>query len=174
MPDVLRKWRGSIARRRTTPGESARQPAHRAGTAGARAPRKSAHRDADPQYQPHGRTSCRTRSPTYGMRACPTTPSISVCRLGRQSSARSSRAACPRPGGDTNITAARALGGRMLGAALAQVPRRAEREHHHRQRGALRRDCREAYFRASPASASRSGTPRSRSVEGVAITLAST
>ena len=32
------------------------------------------------------------------------------------------------------------VGRAHLGAALAQVPRRADREHHHRQRGALRRD----------------------------------
>ena len=39
------------------------------------------------------------------------------------------------------------LGRAHLGAALAQVPRRADREHHHRQRRALRRDRGEAYFR---------------------------
>ena len=78
------------------PREGARQPADRAGAAGARARREGHDRDADPQHQPHGRHHAvvrRSRSAT-ATRGCRTTRYTSAWPAppGR-ASARSSRAA---------------------------------------------------------------------------------
>ena len=134
------------------PGEGARQPPDRARAAGARARREGHDRDADPQHQPHGRHDAvgRDRASATATRACPTTRSTcgSPAPPGR-ASARSSRSGVTLDLiGDTNDYCGKGLsGGRISGAALAQVPRRADREHHHRQHRALRRDRGEAYFR---------------------------
>ena len=113
---------------------------------GARARREGHDRDADPQHQSHGRhdavvrdrQALRPRGPAGRHHPHP------LRRLRRPELRR-----VPREGRDARsdrrhqrLLRQGPLGRAHLGAALAQVPRRADREHHHRQRRALRRDLR--------------------------------
>ena len=112
---------------------------------------KVSDRNADPQHQPHRRHDAlvaRSRSAT-ATKGCPTTPSTSASRARpARASARSSRkgVTIDLDRRHQRLLRQGAVGRAHLGAALAQVPRRPAREHHHRQRRALRRDRRRGVF----------------------------
>ena len=127
------------------PREGARPPADRARAAGARARREGRDRHADPQHQPHGRHDAlgRDRASATATRACPTTRSTSRSRAsaGQSFGAFLARGVTLELIGDTNDYSARAC---RAGASSVQPSPKfrgePEREHHHRQRRAVRRD----------------------------------
>ena len=131
-------------------GEGARQPPDRAGGAGARARREGHDRDADPQHQPHRRHHAlgRDREALRPRGLAGRHHPRALRRLRRAELRRVPRAGrMARPDRrHQRLLRQGPLGRPDQRAALAQVPRRAGREHHHRQRRALRRDRRRGVF----------------------------
>ena len=162
------------------PGEGARPPADRARAAGARARREGLDRHADPQHQPHrrhdpvarDRQALRPRGPArrHDPRALRRLGGAELRRLpGEGRDARSDRR-------HQRLLRQGPVRRPHFGAALAQVPRRADREHHHRQRRALRRDRRRSLLPRRRGRALRGAQLRraTRSWKALATTAAST